>query len=92
MRPERAALLQLAPQHFAHVALRQLVEELDVARNLVAGQIRARVRDDAASVSFGSLRTTNSFTTSPDCLSGTPTAATSRTPGWLAATSSISFG
>lgn len=43
-------------------------------------------------VRCGSTRTTNILTASVDFASGMPIAAHSRTPGWLAITSSTSFG
>ena len=72
---------QLAPQDLADVGLRQLGAELDVARHLVAGEVRrgsaaARPRRSA----LASFFTTKSFTASPDFSSGTPTAAHSSTP------------
>ena len=46
----------------------------------------------SASVSAGSLRTTNTLTASPARSSATPIAAHSSTPGCDATTASISFG
>ena len=54
--------------------------------------VAAAVGDDLGVVSASSLRTTTILTASPDLASGTPTAPTSRTPGWVITTSSISFG
>ncbi len=46
----------------------------------------------SSAVRFGSFLTTKAFTASPDFASGTPITAHSSTPGWLAITSSTSFG
>ena len=46
----------------------------------------------SALVRVASFFTANSFGVSPECASGTPTTAHSRSPPWLMATSSTSFG
>jgi hypothetical protein len=83
---------QFAAQDLADIALGQFVAELDVFRPLVAVNSRLQYSASASLVGLLSRRTTNSMTASPDFSSGTPTAAHSSTPGWLATTASISLG
>ena len=74
---------QLPLEHLAGRVARQLVDEDDVARHLVAGQVgphvllAARPRDDRRRV-----RTTKARSRCPYSSSSTPTAATSATASW----------
>lgn len=85
-------IAQLTPQDLADVRFRQLRSELDDFRPFVVCQafgaegLEFRFRQRLI------LLDDESLTVSPECSSGTLIAAHSSTPGWLAATSSISFG
>ena len=83
---------QFAAQDLADIGLGQVGPELDLLGDLVGGELRAAELDDVLGVRFGSFLTMKALTASPDLASWTPITAHSSTPGWLAITSSISFG
>ena len=82
----------LPAQNFTNIGLRQIRSELDLLRDLVAGQLRGAELDDIISGDVRSLATTKAFTASPERTSLTPITTHSSTPGWLAIAFSTSFG
>ena len=93
-RERTLAFAQLALEDLAGRRARQLVDELDRARQLVARRA-ARARTPSARRRDGALpgrATTSAFTVSPQRSSGTPITAASATSGCWASASSTSIG
>ena len=89
-----AALGQLALEDLAGGVARQLVEELDLARDLVAREVGLDVVLELVGVDASRPRvtTTKAFRRWPNCSSSTPMTATSSTASWSASRSSTSRG
>ena len=88
-----AVVLELALEHLAGRVARQLVDELDVARDLVAGQVGLDVLLDLVLGEVLALGvTTTAFSRWPNSSSSTPNTAASAILSWPASRSSTSCG
>ena len=83
---------QFAAQDLADIGLRQVGPELDLLRDLVVRQLLVAELDDVLGGEVRVLLDDERLDGLARALVGTPITAHSSTPGWLAITSSISFG